>query len=339
MTDLIKKLIATQGPLLVEARQEAWDAYCGRFLDAQDVSASSKKTYRKALRSLKDYLCDRQIQAPVREDILQYKDHLASSGLRPFTISTYMTGVRQLFEWVEITGLGKNIAKGIKGMKRPKGFMKDALTKAQIGLVLSRIDRSSLAGLRDYALINLLIRTGLRCIEASRINIGDMRQESGKPVLQIWGKGCSGKDDYVVLEDSAQQPIMEYISALKAVDSKKQPTQDEDAPLFVSLSNLSNGERLHVDSISRVVKKRFKAVGLDSRRLTAHSTRHTSITLALEAGASIQEAQQMARHSSVNTTMIYSHNINRLKSSAESRISDILPPVEQELCGEPAYSG
>lgn len=51
---------------------------------------------------------------------------------------------------------------------------------------------------------------------------------------------------------------------------------------------------------------------------------HTSITLALLGGASLQQAQQLARHSNINTTLIYSHAVDRVENAAERHISDML---------------
>jgi len=77
-------------------------------------------------------------------------------------------------------------------------------------------------------------------------------------------------------------------------------------------------------SISRIVKAALKGAGMDSDRLTAHSLRHTAVTLSLLAGASIQEAQSMVRHSNINTTLIYAHNIDRIGKAAERRIDTLL---------------
>lgn len=68
----------------------------------------------------------------------------------------------------------------------------------------------------------------------------------------------------------------------------------------------------------------MKAAGYDSNRLTAHSCRHTAATLNLLAGASIQETQQLLRHSNINTTMIYLHNLERIKNNSEQRIDDLI---------------
>jgi integrase/recombinase XerC/integrase/recombinase XerD len=59
-------------------------------------------------------------------------------------------------------------------------------------------------------------------------------------------------------------------------------------------------------------------------RLTAHSCRHSAVTFALLGGATVQEAQALARHSDINTTLIYSHNIDRLGAAPEMKIDAVL---------------
>src|SRR5690606_41293923 len=96
---------------------------------------------------------------------------------------------------------------------------------------------------------------------------------------------------------------------------------DDDAPLFASLSNRNRGQHMTTRSISAVVKTRLRAVGLDTPRLTAHSLRHTAITLAVQGGASLHQAQAMAGHRDPKTTMIYFHNTDRIEQAAEKRIA------------------
>jgi integrase/recombinase XerC/integrase/recombinase XerD len=65
-------------------------------------------------------------------------------------------------------------------------------------------------------------------------------------------------------------------------------------------------------------------MGIDDSRITAHSLRHTAITLSLLAGATPQEARAMARHADINTTLIYAHNINRIAQAPEKKIDEFL---------------
>ena len=171
-------------------------------------------------------------------------------------------------------------------------------------------------GKRDFAILNLLIRTGLRTIELIRANIEDIRQNSGEAVLWIHGKGRDNKDEFVILTNDALKPIYEYLQL-------RGKTTDSEA-LFTSLSDRNTNKRLTTRSISRIVKSSLIKIGLNSDKLTAHSLRHTAITLSLLAGASIQEAQALGRHANINTTMIYSHNINRVINAPEYKIDKLL---------------
>lgn len=171
------------------------------------------------------------------------------------------------------------------------------------------IDRNTQTGKRNYAIVNLMARTGLRVIEVARATMNDIRQESGETVLWVHGKGRTEKDDFVVLVQAAMEPIQEWLNAQTAVSP--------DAPLFPSLSRRNRGKHLTTCAISRIVKHAMRNVGIDSERLTPHSLRHTAVSLAIAGGASLAQAQAMARHTNPRTTMIYFHNFKRVKDAAE----------------------
>lgn len=288
-----------------------------RFVEAQDVSPASRATYGRELRQFCSWLretgLDRRMDTLRREDILAYRDHLAEAGKSAYTVSGYLVAVRRLFEWLEAEKVYPNVARGVKGAKKARGFRKDCLTPAQIRRSLEAIDRSTLEGLRDYALVNLLARTGLRTIEVSRAELGDLRQESGEAVLWIQGKGRDTKDDFVLLVEDTLRPIQEWLKA--------RPPLTRYAPLFCSLSLKNYGEPLTTRSISRIAKNALLRAGLNSDRLTAHSFRHTAVTLAIKGGASLEQAQAMARHTDPRTTQVYFHNVARVEAGAERFIS------------------
>lgn len=285
-----------------------------QFIGNLDVMPKSKQTYRKALKQFMQYIEAEGITEPSRQDILAYKQHLLDH-YKAGTVSSYLTAVRALFTYLESEKLYPNVAKGIKGPKI-NSTRKEHLTVRQAQRLLASLDTSTIIGLRNYAIINLLIQTGLRTIEINRALIGDIRKEGGEALLYIQGKGRQSKDSFVVLTESTLFPIQQYLNARATIDPK--------APLFVSHSDRSNGEVLSTRSISWIVKEALKAVGLNSERLTAHSLRHTAVTFSLLAGATIQEAQAMARHSNINTTLIYAHNIDRIAKAPERKIAEML---------------
>lgn len=287
-----------------------------RFLEDQDLASSSRATYARQLKRFTSWLQETgrlsYLNSLKREDILAYKQDLLDSGLSSFSVSGYLVTVRRLFAWLEGEKVFPDISRGVKGAKRARGFRKDCLTPSQIRGALTSIDRTTPEGLRDFALLNLLVRTGLRVIEISRAEVGDLRQEAGEAVLWIRGKGRDSKDDFVLLVEDTLRPLQAYLTSRGQLP--------EQAPLFASCSDRNQGQGLTTRSISRIVKERLRAIGLDSRRLTAHSLRHTAITLSIKGGASLQQAQAMARHTDPKTTMIYFHNLDRLQAGAERYI-------------------
>jgi len=293
------------------------------FLSSLDVRPTTKEAYRRALRVFTIWITDKGYTQPQREHILEYKDYLQSKNtltasgdikaLAPLTVTAYLTALRRFFEYLEGKKAYANIARGIKGLKRPKGFLKDTLTKDEARRVLKGIEKDSLNGLRDYAIISLMLRTGLRTIEIIRADIGDITREGGETVLRVWGKGRDEKDELVILTDEAYRPILDYLQARSETALNK--------PLFSSFSNRNKSERLTTRSIRRIVEVRLKAVGLKTAKVTAHSLRHTAGTIALANGADLLSVKEMLRHSNINTTLIYAHNLNRLSNGAEKYIS------------------
>ncbi len=291
-----------------------------QFLASQDVTKGSKITYRNALKQFFAWFIEQQHVNPTRETILHYKECLDIKGLRPSTRASYLVAVRKFFEWAEGLKIYPNIAKGVKGARRAlKHHQKDALTIAQIKKVLSIIDKSSIQGKRDFALINLLLRTGLRLIEVVRADYKDLDLHGDDPILWVRGKGRDGKDECVVLAPEALNPLFDYLRSRKV--------SIVEAPLFTSLSDRNFGKRLTTFSLSRIIKRYLRMAGINNRRVTAHSLRHTFGVLSIKAGASLYEVQLAMRHTSPGTTEIYLGDIERqkrLEGAPEKKISALL---------------
>lgn len=292
-----------------------WRAVVASFIAGMDVKESSRSLYSRTLSIFFGWVeaTGRQVGYMTREDILEYKDHLLGSGLSSLTVGSYIVAVRKFYDWAEAEKLYPNIARGVKTPRRKQQFKKQHLTDSDSSHLLSYFESK---GLRDYAIVNLLLRTGLRTIEAARADIGDVTFKGGKRVLLVWGKGHDEKDDFVVLTDKAWEPIKKYLDT-----SRKGAKPGE--PLFVSHSRQNFGERLTTRSISGLCKEGLKAIGLDGKEFTAHSLRHTAAVAILTHGGSLADAQAVLRHSSPATTQIYTESIKeelRLRRSPEAMI-------------------
>jgi len=283
-----------------------------RWIAYLDTTPKTVDTYKKAMKQFVLWLESKGINEPIRADIIAYRDELKAKH-KPSTVQLYVAAVKLFFRWTEQESLYPNIADHIKGAKIDKEHKKDPLTSSQAGKVLCGIDRTSTKGKRDYAILALMITTGLRTVSVINADIGDIRTVADDTVLWYKGKGHDEKNVYVKLTEPVETAIREYLQA--------RGEHSQEQPLFASESNRNSNGRMTTRSVSRLVKNHLADVGLVSDRLTAHSLRHTAATLNLLQGGSIIETQQLLNHSNINTTMIYAHALERANNNSESRIT------------------
>lgn len=287
------------------------------FIEAQDVKHSSKLLYRRTLKQYFNWVAKKNylLYGIARPQILEYKEDLLSSGMSSLTVGSYITSLRRFYEWAEANKYYPNVARGIRNPKRRQIFKKQPLLPAQATALLTYYqDRA----LRDYAIVNLLLRTGLRTVELIRADIGDITYKGAQRVLMVQGKGRDEKDSFVVLTDKTYKPIADYLATRAEV-------KPEEA-LFISTSNNSKGERLSTRTISYIAKEGLKAIGLDERSFTAHSLRHSTAVNILRAGGTLEAVQFTLRHANPATTQIYTATLNeerRLQNSGEALIDSL----------------
>ena len=292
------------------------------FAVSQDVKPSSRALYTRTLGTFFDWVATsgRTVANLTVADLIAYKDELLNGGKSSLTVASYINSLRRFYEWAEANKLYPNIGKGIHAPKRKQAFRKQPLTVAQVGELLHYEQGTQTA--RDYAIVNLMVRTGLRCIEVVRANVGDITYKGGQRVLMVQGKGRDEKDNFVILTDAAYNPIREYLNTRTGID--------DNAPLFASESRNNDGGRLTTRSVSGIAKQGLKSVGLDNKVFTAHSLRHTAAVNILRAGGSLEMAQYTLRHSNPATTQIYTATLReeqRLNNGGETLLDGLYKAI------------
>ena len=287
------------------------------FINSQDVKQSSKLLYRRTLKQFFNWVTKKNysLSEIARPQLLEYKEEILASGMSSLTVGSYITSVRRFYEWTEANKFYPNIAKGIKSPKRKQQFKKQPLLPSQATALLNYYEGKVL---RDYAIINLLLRTGLRTVELMRAKVEDIIFKGSQRVLLVQGKGRDEKDDFVLLTDKTYQPLAEYLATRGNINPSE--------PLFISTSNNSSGDSLTTRSISYIAKEGLKAIGLNEKAFTAHSLRHTTAVNILRAGGSLETAQFTLRHSNPATTQIYTSTLNeerRLLNSGEALLDNL----------------
>ena len=260
-----------------------------RFIASLDVSLSTRAIYRKKLRYFFSWLTARGIRQPERGDILAWRDEMMSGNKRPVTVMNYLFVVRNFFHWAHKEGLCDDIGEGIESPKVERVFKDDTLTHEQVQEMLSNIDRSNISGLRDYALLSLIVSCGLSYAEVSKAKIGDIETENGEVFLNV-------SDGRVKVPESVMGALREYWNVRGEVKPE--------SPVF-------NGGQTHkrqpmsARAIGLVMKGIARKIGLDKAVFTPNSLRHTAVRLALRSGKRIEDVKRLARHRYIGTTYRY----------------------------------
>lgn len=292
---------------------DQWRASLDLAVAAGDISKTTGETYKRGIEKFLTWVDARGVDQVTGATIQTWKADLLLNAIKPSSVNTWYAGVRRFFDWSVGAGLlAVNPTAGVKSVKRKntgKRHLRNALTDREVLRVLAQPDQTTDQGKRDYAILALKAFCALRDVEIHRADLADLDTVNGLPVLRVQGKGSSEKDDLVVVaSDRAQEALYDWL----AVRGNKP------GALFVSLSHRSAGDRLGLSAIRHLIIGYFRAAGIVDPRKTSHSMRHSAISKI--ARKDLLKARQVARHVSIDTTMIYVHEADRLDNPGEALI-------------------
>lgn len=286
------------------------------FINWLETTPNTIETYKKSIRVFFNWILNKGITNPTREDLKDYRNYLLETK-KATTTASYINALKQFYRFLDYKEITKDITLHLKGAKvSTKIHRKEPLTLSQAKDILSNTQRETIEGKRDYAILLLLLTSGMRTIEVVRASIGDLTYNCGELSLNIWGKGRQEKDRYTKLPYELEKVINDYLATRK--------TTSPDEPLFSSLSDRNNGGRLTTRSVSRIVKKAYSRIGLNNPLFTAHSTRHFVATELIKSGKPIEEVAEQLGHSNTNTTKIYTHALDRASLNNERTLTQLL---------------
>jgi len=280
---------------------------------AGQLAPSSQATYKRDLQHFATWI---QTQGKTfgvltLDDLKSYRLHLAETFAKS-TAGRMLTVARIAVKEGTYRGLC-----AIPDIERLKGFKLDnesprtALDDVQCRQLLSAIEREAPRGKRDYALLALLIRTGIRRAELVAANIGDLGSEGGHFILTIQhGKG--DKRRIVKVPPDLHRAIQEYLMTRGDVAPN--------APLFVGIRKDGAWKETPIHmygGLSYILQERARVIGL---HLTPHDLRATFATLALEGRAPLQKVQYAMGHSDPRTTERYHRKKQNLDDNATDYI-------------------
>lgn len=256
-----------------------------------------------------------QFRVVTRAHVLAWRGQLEQRGLSGATIRRKLAALASLFDHL----LDANAIAGgnpVHGVKRPKIETNEGKTPAlgdhQAKALLDAPDPATLQGLRDRAVLAVLLYHGLRREEAARLSVQDMQERRGIKHLRVHGKG--GKLRYLPMHPVALGRIHAYLEA------SGHHLEQAAAPLFMPLRGKATGAGLSADGIYALVGRYAKAAGIEVAGLGVHGLRATAATNALEHEADIAKVQQWLGHANISTTKIYDRRNSRPEDSPTFKV-------------------
>jgi site-specific recombinase XerD len=236
------------------------------------------------------------------EDVRRYRNYLTGRRrLSAVSVSTYLTALRRLCAFLVHTGvLEENPARFVEGNQRPTEHSREYLAPADVDAILEVVDRSSLRGARDYAIIKLMVGCALSEIEIVRANVADLQTVEGEARLQVQGKGRVEKDEQVSLPPDVVVAVSAYLAGRGEILA--------DVPLFTSAGNRTRGMRMTTRGVRDRVNAWMEQAGVKQgrlRKVTPYSLRHTAALLMARNGLSAEEIRQRMRLGSQTTAQLY----------------------------------
>jgi site-specific recombinase XerD len=235
------------------------------------------------------------------------------SGSAP-TVKQHLAAIRMMFDWMVIGQIVPvNPAASVRGPKHVVKRGKTPVLKAeQARLLLDSIDTSSISGLRDRALIGVMVYSFARVSAVTRMRIEDYYQNGKRWWFRLHEKG--GKRHDVPAHHNAEAYIDAYLEAADIAGQKK-------GPLFRTISKHRQltDKHMYREDVLRMIKRRAEDAGLPATTC-CHTFRATGITAYLENGGTIENAQAIAAHESPRTTKLYDRTSDEITLDEVERI-------------------
>jgi integrase/recombinase XerD len=273
-------------------------------------SENTIRIYTTALNTLRDYLKARQYPTDVtvisahelREFVLHlqqvkaFEHHpftkLQDKGLSGHAVNCYLRAIRAFWSWlVREEIIMSSPFSRVKIPKPPKKVIA-TFSEKQLNAILRAVNTATPSGFRDWAMILMLIDTGLRASELVGLTLGDINLDDG--LLKVYGKG--NKERVVPIGAKVQRALWKYLN-----HHRPQPAN----PLHPTLFLTASGGPISTDRLRAIINKYTSRADIEGVRCSPHTFRHTFAISYLRNGGDVFSLQRILGHSSLDVVRIY----------------------------------
>ena len=288
------------------------------FFGANIRNANTRRAYVTAAFRFSDW-CEAQGLALAAVEPLHVARYIEQLGraYAPATVKQNLAALRPLFDWLVVGQvLPSNPAAAVRG---PRHIVKrgktPVLTAAEARGLLESIDSTTIIGLRDRALLGLMVYGFARVSAALAMRVADYYTQGKRSFFRLHEKG--GKYLVIPAHHQAQAWTDEYIDQAGLA-------ADPQGPLFPSAGrgrgwDAGSGRAMNRTEALKMIKRRAREAGLPGE-ICAHSFRGTGITEYLRAGGTLETAARIAGHESTRTTQLYNRLADEVSLDEIERI-------------------
>nr|WP_122119978.1 site-specific tyrosine recombinase XerD [Alistipes megaguti] len=272
------------------------------------LSANSVEAYMRDLRQFAHFILrmwdvpPRKVEAAMVE---RYMAWLYDRGREKSSQARALSSVRSFFNFLMINDqIDASPAEFVQSPKFGRQ-LPDVLSTDEIDRIIATVDTSTVKGLRDQAMLEVLYSCGLRVSELTSLRIQDLF--FGEGYIRVIGKG--DKQRIVPISAVARERIHRYLN-------KRPGARSNEDILFLN----NRGGKLTRVMVFTILKEAAQRAGIH-KHISPHTFRHSFATHLLEGGASIRQVQEMLGHESILTTEIYTHLDNsHLRRTVEEHL-------------------
>lgn len=283
-------------------------------------NANTQRAYRNDVREFMRFAGIHQAEEfrlVKRSHLIAWRKQLETRTLEASTVRRKLSAVASLFDHLcECNAVPFNPADGVKRPNQGTNEGKSpALGDAEAKALLEAPAPDTLKGLRDRAILSILLFHGLRRAELCSLTVCDMQSRRGVMHFRVHGKG--GKIRFLPVHPHSLQRISEYLERAGHGDKP-------DNALFRPVKNSAGGldEALTGHGVYKdVVRKYARVLGLDPSAVCVHGLRATAATNALDHEADIAKVQEWLGHASIATTRLYDRRKTKPEDSPTFKVS------------------
>jgi integrase/recombinase XerD len=273
------------------------------------LSDNTIESYMRDLAQFAHYIL-RMYDVPPKkvepEMVRNYMSRLYDMGREKSSQARALSSIKSFFNYLLLEEIIESSPAELIEAPKASRPLPDTLSVEEIDRLIGSIDNSTVKGLRDQAILEVLYSCGLRVSELCELRMGDLF--FGEGYIRVIGKG--DKQRLVPVSGMARDRIQLYM------ERRKEERRKEEI-LFLN----NRGKKLTRVMIFTIIKQAAQRAGIN-KKISPHTFRHSFATHLLEGGANIRQVQELLGHENILTTEIYTHLDNtHLRQTLEKHLS------------------